>query len=236
MKTKIPADRQGTVKRSRKKKFKQKFFLWLGSNFGGLFLRVLKKTIRFTILGDEHFQKHFIENRKVIFALWHGNMFIPILHHIDKGVYALVSQHRDGEIIARVFTSLGFQNVRGSSTRGGSEAMKEMVRIMKEGAGIAITPDGPKGPYRELKLGTVKLAQRSGAPVIPIGSSADRAKYFGSWDRFMVVKPFSKAVMIYGEPISIPRDLSEEELEEHRKLVEDKIKQSNELAENYFRK
>ena len=224
------------MKRSRKKTFKQKLFLWLGSNFGGLFLRVLKKTIRITVLGEEHFQKHFVENRKVIFALWHGNMFIPILHHIDKGVYALVSQHRDGEIIARVFTSLGFQNVRGSSTRGGSEAMKEMVKIMNDGAGIAITPDGPKGPYRELKIGTVKLAQHSGATILPVAAYAENPKFFKSWDRFMVVKPFSKAVMIYGEPISIPQDLSEEELEEQRKLVEDKIKQSNELAENYFRK
>ncbi len=224
------------VEKISRKKVKQKLLLLVGPGIANLLLRLLIKTVRLTVIGEEHFNKHYLENNKAIFALWHGRMLLPILHNIDRGIHALASRHNDGEIITRIIEKLGFKCIRGSSTRGGAEALLEMIEVMKEGAGIAITPDGPKGPLRELKMGTVVLAQRSGAPIIPISAYAENPLFFSSWDRFMTLKPFGKAVVIYGEPVFVPKDITDKELEEQRKMVENRIKQSDERAENYFRK
>ena len=107
---------------------KQRFFLWLSCNVAGRFIRLLKKTVKLTIIGDENLQKLINADGKAIFVVWHGNIIIPIMRHIDDGVVVLASEHGDGEIIANVLSSLGFDLIRGSTTRGGSRALKDMVK------------------------------------------------------------------------------------------------------------
>lgn len=213
---------------------KQRFFLWLGSKVAGKIIKLLKYTVKFEIVGQEHFDGLMNNGGKAIFAVWHGNMVIPMMEHIGRGVNVLVSQHGDGEIIARILTSLGYGLVRGSSTRGGSEALKTMIRLFRKPAIIAITPDGPKGPYRELKIGAVILAQSTGVPVLPMSAYTSSPKFLKSWDRFLFVKPFTRCLLIYGKPIKIDRDETTEGLEEKRKLVEQSIWNLDQMAENYF--
>lgn len=213
---------------------KQRFFLWLGSKVAGKIIKLLKYTVKFEIVGQEHFDGLMNNGGKAIFAVWHGNMVIPMMEHIGRGVNVLVSQHGDGEIIARILTSLGYGLVRGSSTRGGSEALKTMIRLFRKPAIIAITPDGPKGPYRELKIGAVILAQSTGVSVLPMSAYTSSPKFLKSWDRFLFVKPFTRCLLIYGKPIKIDRDETTEGLEEKRKLVEQSIWNLDQMAENYF--
>lgn len=213
---------------------KQRFFLWLGSKIAGKTIRLLKYTVKIEIVGQEHFDGLMNNGGKAILAVWHGNMFIPIMEHIDSGINTLVSHHGDGEIIARILTSLGYGLVRGSSTRGGSDALKTMIRLFRKPGIMAITPDGPTGPYRELKIGAVILAQSTGVPILPTSAYTSSPKFLKSWDKFLVVKPFTRCVLIYGKPIKIDRDETTEGLEEKQKLVEQSIRNLDQMAENYF--
>ena len=213
---------------------KQRFYLWLSSHAAGKLIRLLKKTIRLTVVGDEYLRSLMENGGRAIFAFWHGNMIIPMMSYIDEGVVVLVSEHGDGEIIARVLKSLGCGLIRGSTTRSGSRALIEMTKMFESPGIIAITPDGPKGPYRELKSGAVILAQRTGVPILPMSTYTNRPKFLKSWDRFHLVKPFVKCVLMYGKPIKIERDLSSEKLEEKRRFVEQAIHELDHQAETFF--
>lgn len=146
----------------------------------------------------------------------------------------LISQHRDGELIARTVKLLGIESVRGSTTRGGLSAIRSMVRTMQDGFNIAITPDGPQGPRHMVQAGIVELARLTGAPIIPMTYSASRRKVFRSWDQFNLPFPFSRVVYIFGEPVLVPRELGPEEREEKRLLLENRLKQITREADQSF--
>lgn len=185
---------------------KDKYLIPLAANFAHFMLNFIGRTTRIREIGKEHYQKLEAENKRYILCLWHGRMFIPIFIQRKKGIVAMVSQHNDGEFIARAVEKMGYVTVRGSSTRGGMQALKEMVRIIRKGANGAMMPDGPRGPYHEFKEGTLVLAQLSGAYLVPMTHAAANAKVFSSWDKFVLAKPFSKVVVAYGEPVPVPKD------------------------------
>jgi len=215
--------------------FKHRFFLWFVDHFVDKFIRILKRTVNLDVVGEEHLNTAFADSGKAIFAFWHGNMIIPMLRHIDQGIYVLVSKHGDGEIIARLLINLGYRLVRGSSTKGGSDALKAMTHILQEPNIIAITPDGPRGPLRELKIGPVALSQRTGVPVIPMSASTSSPVIFKSWDRFLFVKPFVKCVLLYGKPIYVENGLTDDGLKQKRREVEQAIRALDTRAENHFK-
>jgi lysophospholipid acyltransferase (LPLAT)-like uncharacterized protein len=133
----------------------------------------------------------------------------------------MISASRDGEYAARVASWLGFKNVRGSSTRGGSKALKEIIRRMKAGEIGGMLADGPQGPARVAKMGSVIIARKARVPIIPVLWGADRCWVFNSWDRYLVPKPFARVVILYEEPVWIPETAGNEELERFRKRFED---------------
>jgi lysophospholipid acyltransferase (LPLAT)-like uncharacterized protein len=180
---------------------------------GGLMLDRLMATTRIATEGDEHFRRFWDAGKPTVFVLWHGRLLPPTYHHRQQGVVTLISQHRDGEYITRVVNRWGYIAVRGSSSRGGMQALRELLRHLRGGRSLAITPDGPRGPREKLKLGPLLAAQRAGAPVIPVGSAADRAWFFGGWDRFLIPKPFARLRVVYGEPVWIPREADEPALQ-----------------------
>ena len=139
-----------------------------------------------------------------IYAFWHGRqVFLVYLHKGDR-LSTMISQSRDGEIIARVCRSFGLGAARGSSSRGGREAFLEMKRLLEEGWRVAFTPDGPRGPLHEVQPGVLLLAQMSGRPIVPVACGAKRRWIFaGGWDHFMVPKPFNRIAMVYGEPLRV---------------------------------
>lgn len=154
-----------------------------------------------------------------VYALWHGQQLPLTLRHRSDGVAVIVSQHRDGEIIARMVEGIGYRTVRGSSTRGGSEALRELSLAASEGHALAITTDGPQGPPRECKPGVVLAAARTGLPVVPTAAAAVRAWTFNSWDRFFIPKPGSIVYVTYGEPIAVPSDLASQPVAEWQARV-----------------
>jgi lysophospholipid acyltransferase (LPLAT)-like uncharacterized protein len=190
--------------------------LLLGSYFP--FVRC-KKT------GTEHFEQFRKRNEPFIFVFWHGQLLPLVYHHRNEGIVVLVSDHKDGEYIARVIHQHGFGTARGSSTRGGVKGLRGILRAARAGNDLGFTPDGPRGPRHEFKWGALVAAQISGLPVVPIGVGVDRAWYLKSWDRFMIPKPFSTLRIRYGPPRYVPRDADEEALKRVAKDLEDELKQ-----------
>ncbi len=129
-------------------------------------------------------------------------MFLTYLHKGDR-IRPLISQSKDGELIARVCRSFGLETIRGSSSRGGVEAVFKLQEEIQSGARIGITPDGPRGPLREVQPGALYLAQLTGRPIVPVAYGARRKWVFKGWDEFIVPKPFNRIAMMYGEPIFV---------------------------------
>jgi len=155
----------------------------------------------------------------VIIALWHGRMLLPVYHLRNRGITALVSLHLDGELIARIVQRLGYTPRRGSPKEGGREGFMAMLRDLKEGRTVAIFPDGPTGPRHSVRDGVLHLARLSGAPIVPISFSANPAWKASSWDKFNVMKPFSRGVITVGEPFTIPRNVAQEAIESERNRI-----------------
>jgi len=159
----------------------------------------------------------------VIYALWHGRMFVPMYWFRNTGVSILVSEHRDGEIVTNTLISAGLKAVRGSTTRGGVRALAKLVRLAKQGASIAFTSDGPQGPRWRLQPGVVFVAAKTGVPIVPISGSARFAAYFKSWDAFQLPLPFSKAVLNIGELYYVTGGSDPDTIERHRIEIERRI-------------
>lgn len=172
---------------------------WLAAA-GSVLLRVLARTWRIREVNAEGVHVARRRHQPLIFIFWHGRMLPLLWHHRGQGATVLVSEHGDGEIIARIAHTLGYRTVRGSSTRGGGRALLGMVRAVQEGGDTAFTPDGPKGPAERFSPGALIVAQRTGAPLVPVAAGAARAWRLGSWDRFLIPKPFSRVVVAYGDP------------------------------------
>ena len=147
----------------------------------------------------------------ILFALWHGRMFLSIQAHRHEGIVTMASRSKDGELIARWLERNGYAVVRGSSTRGGSQALREMVRRVRSGSAAALTVDGPTGPPRVVQPGIVHLARLTGGWILPITFSSDRPRFLSSWDRYLTPLPFSENVVLYGEPFPIGKETTDAE-------------------------
>ncbi len=146
----------------------------------------------------------FINGEKnAIFAFWHGRMMLLPAINPPRKMHVLISEHRDGKLISQVIHHFGQNTVVGSSSKGGTEAVRNIVRLLKKGDNISITPDGPRGPNQVAEAGVVTIAKLSQKPVIPVTFSATKHKRLKSWDRFMIAKPFGRIVFCIGAPIMI---------------------------------
>lgn len=145
-----------------------------------------------------------------VYALWHAELLPLALLYAPVGLATLISHHRDGEIAANLVEGLGARVVRGSSTSGGSKALRAMARLGMEGWPLAITPDGPRGPAGRSKPGVVRLAARCGLPVVPVAAQATAAWRLRSWDRFIVPKPFTVVHVEFAAGIRVPPDAEAE--------------------------
>ena len=170
---------------------------------GSAALRAIASTWRFRIRGGEHLASLRAAGTPFIFSLWHGQLLPLIWHHRGQHVAILVSEHRDGELIARIARSIGYRLIRGSTTRGGGRALLALVRTLEAGTEVAVTPDGPRGPAFEFAPGALVAAHRTGAPLLPIAAHADRAWRLSSWDGFIIPKPFARVTVAYGAPVRV---------------------------------
>lgn len=196
---------------------------------GAVLVRVLGWTWRVRFLNRDVRDELERRGEQFIYVLWHGQLLPLLWAHRHRNIAVIISEHRDGELIARVARSLGFRTVRGSTTRGAARALLAASREVEEGHCLAITVDGPRGPARVVAPGALVIAQRTAAPMLPACAGASRAWRLKSWDRFLIPKPFARVVVAYGAPIRIaaesPRDAAEQV-----DAVRDAIDQTTEVA------
>lgn len=194
-----------------------------------LMVKIICKTLTIEEIGTENLYRQ--KDKAVIYVLWHGRMFLPMFCFRNRGIVALVSEHRDGEIITVSLESAGYDTIRGSTTSGSVRALVKMIKLVKQGALTALTPDGPRGPKWHFQPGAIYVAAKTGIPIIPLAGSANRAFYFKSWDSFQLPLPFSKGVFIIGEPYYVTGGLNGDNIEFHRAELERRLIRLNREAD-----
>ena len=195
------------------------------SDIGLLIVKILSSTYTVKIIGPE-IEKKVIKKKQVpIYVSWHQRFFPGItLFASRKPITIMISQSRDGELISKIVNRLGWRPVRGSSSRGGRDALREIKTLIHKGYRVGHIVDGPRGPLGVVKPGLLLIAQFSGMPIIPTITSAERKWVFNSWDRFIIPKPFSRVIFRFGDEIYVPRDLRGDAFEKKRSSIENTLK------------
>jgi lysophospholipid acyltransferase (LPLAT)-like uncharacterized protein len=182
-------------------------------------VRALTSTWTWKVSGAEHVDAITSAGHHPILALWHGRILAATPYFANRGIVAMASENFDGEWIARLLGKFGYGAARGSTSRGGPAALKQLVRDVKA-HGVAFTLDGPRGPAEVAQPGAVWLAKVTGQPLLPFHSEAKSSWALNSWDRTQIPKPFTTVAMAIREPIYVPRDADEVSLDEYRRRLE----------------
>lgn len=181
-----------------------------------LYIRLVWATGRWTV--ENAPTRYWDSGETFVLAFWHGHIMMMVYSWTPRRqMNMLISQHRDGQLIADTVAPFGIRSIAGSSSKGGAGALRQMVKLLKGGEYVGITPDGPRGPRMHASEGVVATARMAGVPVIPCAFSCRRRKQARSWDRFQIALPLSRGVILWGEPIPVPRDA---DLEAKRAEVE----------------
>jgi lysophospholipid acyltransferase (LPLAT)-like uncharacterized protein len=183
-------------------------------------LTLLLRTVRFEQRGAAGLRALLAQGKPFVAVFWHGSMLAGWWLLRGRGAASLVSRSRDGQILTDLLTAWGYRAIRGSSSRGGKDAMEAMRGAVAEGRILCVTPDGPRGPSREMKMGAVRVAQTMGVPFVAVAASYRRHRVLQSWDRFEVPWPFTRGVVSVAEPRTIDPSLSGDALEEMRRALE----------------
>ena len=197
--------------------------------------RLWSISLRPTVVGGEGYNRLRAAGKPVVLLLWHGRMFFAPHFFRGSRVVPLISPSRDGEVLVQLARQWGHKKfLRGSSSHSMVGAWKDMKTELATGGAMIIVPDGPRGPYRTLKAGGLRLAQETGAYGVTISFSARRKKILSSWDRFLLPLPFSRIVVVFGDPFTIPPGLRGEAFEAERSRVERLLIDTDEKADTFF--
>ncbi len=206
---------------------------WLALRLIPLFAFIfyfIARTWRVRLINWDGVRAEHAAGRSVIYSISHGRM-LPCAWVVRKmGVHILISEHFDGEIITRVLRCFGFGAARGSATRGGAAGVRELVRLSKRWD-LAVTPDGPKGPFLCVKPGVPYLASRTGLTIITAGIAADWRIKARSWDEFLLPLPFARVFIVLAPPRRIPEDADDARLEVERAEIEKELLEREATAE-----
>jgi lysophospholipid acyltransferase (LPLAT)-like uncharacterized protein len=198
---------------------------------GYLYMRFVDRTTRWELVGLDHVRRFVCGGRPCIAAFWHGRMLmLPMgLQRVRatcarcNPVHMLISAHGDGRAISDAIRYTDILTVAGSTQNGGAEALRVLVRYLRAGEIVGITPDGPNGPAMRAAAGVIQLARLGQAPLLPYTYATSRRRILGTWDRFLVPLPFGRGVYVWGEPIEVPSDLDSAGMERWREMVETRL-------------
>jgi len=170
-----------------------------------------------------------------LLAFWHGRQFFGYFPHRNHDLVIPASLSEDGDIVHMILGRMGHRIVRGSSSKGAVKLLLKMIKNVRKGHGLALSVDGPRGPYRIVKMGIIKVAQKTGNPVVPMVCSSSRMWIsYGSWDNYMLPKPFSRLLIKYMNPIYVPRDADKDELEQFRQQLQESLEKGYREVDGYF--
>ena len=209
------------VRRASRKQLGQAALAWCAVQY----LRIVKLTNRWERRAPPAAEALLAGDESFIGCFWHGRLATmrAAWPHDPGRFHMLISGHSDGAIIARAMRRLGFPVISGSSRRGAVPALRSIKQVLARGACVGVTPDGPRGPRMHAKLGAIKAAAATGAPILPVSGAVKRCSVLKTWDRFMAADFFSRGMILYGEPISVPPNADRATLEHYRLELETRL-------------
>jgi len=196
----------GWLKKITKSDRVQAGLCWVGAQY----LRFIYHTNRWTVI-NPHIPETLRETgQPFIIAFWHGRLLLmSYAWPLRKSpIHMLISNHSDGKLIANTVKHIGIQPIQGSTNKGGAAALRTMVKTLKNGHSLGITPDGPRGPHMHASAGVISLAKMAQVPIVPCAVGTTRRKHAKSWDHFMIPWPFGRGAFVWGAPITVPKDMS----------------------------
>ena len=197
-------------------------------------IRILGSSLRWQVVNWDALDSVYSSGKRIILVFWHGRIFMASYYFRNRGIVVMTSQNRDGEYIARVIQRFGYGVARGSSSRGSQRAAIETLSALKKGKDIGFTIDGPRGPRYIAKPGAVYMAWKSGNPIIPFNVSVQKKWVMKSWDHFQIPKPFSKALILIGNPIYVDKSTSKEDLGIYEKRVQLALDELRERGDRWW--
>ncbi len=210
---------------------KKKVLQFLGNTVVKYLVNVLCKTLKITEVNKKNIDN--LGNRNYVLVFWHGTMLLPWYLFRNKNLTAIVSKSKDGNILTKLLQMWNYNVQRGSSSKAGKEVLQKLIENALQNKSIAITPDGPRGPEKEMKAGAVIIAKKANVPLILVGIAFKKKKILNSWDKFQVPYLFTKAYAVYSEPILINKNLSYEETDKKIKEIEKELNNLQNQAEQY---
>jgi len=211
----------------------QSFLRFIGNYVLYILIQTLCKTLRIQTIGSESINSFIKEKGNFVLAFWHGTMVIPWFAHRNLKLLAIISQSKDGDLLAKILRKWNYKVVRGSSSKGGEVALQIMIDHAKHECAVSITPDGPRGPNFKMKAGAVITAKKSGVPLVLVGAGYQSKLKLQSWDNFEVPFPFSKVQLVYSEPILIDGNLSRDETSKIILECEEKLNELQKRAQDF---
>jgi lysophospholipid acyltransferase (LPLAT)-like uncharacterized protein len=193
---------------------------WLTARY----IRLVRALGRWSVEGTEIPEKLLAANQPFLVAFWHGRLLMmPEAWPYETPFNMVVSMHPDGQLIARTVSHLGIKSILGSTSQGGTTVMRSMLRALKTGECVGLTPDGPRGPRMRVSLGVIQAARLAGVPIVPLAFSARPCRLVNSWDRLMVPLPFARGIIRWGKPLDVARDADETAIAGAAKLLEERL-------------
>lgn len=195
----------------------------IASFAGAIFVRAIALTWRMEWRGRGNLEEARRATGQVIFVFLHGRLLVLTWAHRGRNIHVLASEHYDGDLMGRIIERLGFGHVKGSTTRGGAKAIRDLASLLRRGVDIGLAVDGPRGPRGVIKQGAVEIGRLASSAIIPVTCSARKRRLLRSWDRFQLPAPFTKVIVEYGEPVILPDKADSAIIEGERLRLEKRL-------------
>ena len=200
------------------------------------YMRLVYYSSHWELIGFDKPSEYIDKKKPFIIAFWHGRLLmLPFIWEKNKTLHLLISRHNDGELISKTVSYFGLKSVRGSTNKKGAEALRKMVKFLRNEQWVGISPDGPHGPRMIASEGIVHVSRLADVPIFPLVYSSNKSKVLNTWDRFFIPLPFCKGVFIWGEKISPPKSSSKNDIELSRKNIEKELNKISMIADNKFK-
>ncbi len=214
--------------------FKDRILFVIVGFLGAAVIYLLGKTVRIKLINFQHHENIKKSGKRIIYAFWHNTLFYFAYYFRKREIYTLSSQSRDGEYMVRSLKNLGYHSVRGSSSKDPVRSLVEVKQRLEQGYDVGFTPDGPRGPIYSTKPGIIITARASGQPILPMICDFKRKWTLKSWDKFMIPKPFTKGIILFGEPIYIPKGTTKEEFEKYQDILKEQLDYLRERGKEFI--
>ena len=203
---------------------------WVGAKY----IKFVSFTNSWSFINKKYVENLWKKNEAFILCFWHGRLLMmPLSWNKEKKINVLISTHSDGQLLSKTVKHFNIETITGSSSKGGSEAIRNIVKSLKSGISIGMTPDGPRGPRMKVNSAIIKIASLTGHKIVPLSYSVKKKFFLNSWDKFLVALPFGKGCFVWGKPIKIKKNISTNEDLKLSKRLENNLLKLTKKADLY---